>query len=47
MIDRKFKIEVFNNYQEIADYLRSIISVEAVSESFNLALSGGSTPRTG
>lgn len=46
MIDRKFKIEVFNNYQEIADYVRSIISVEAVSESFNLALSGGSTPRT-
>lgn len=46
MINQKFKIEVFNNDQEIADYVRSIISAEAVSKSFNIALSGGSTPRT-
>lgn len=46
MINQKFKIEVFNNDQEIADYVRSIISAEAVSKSFNIALCGGSTPRT-
>ncbi len=46
MINKWFKVEVFNNHQEIADYVGSIISTDAVSETFNIALSGGSTPRT-
>ncbi len=45
MMNQQFKLEVFNNYQEIADYVRSILSKEAVTDSFSLALSGGNTPR--
>jgi 6-phosphogluconolactonase len=45
MMNQPIKIEVFNDYHEIADFIRSIISSDATSESFNIALSGGNTPR--
>jgi 6-phosphogluconolactonase len=46
MMNQPFKIEIFNNYQEIADFVRSIIVGNAVSERYNIALSGGNTPRS-
>jgi len=46
MIDQEIDVKVFNNYHEIGDFVRSTISAEAVSEYYNIALSGGNTPRS-
>ena len=37
-------IKVFNDNQEIADFVRSLLSTLPGSDSFNIALSGGNTP---
>lgn len=46
MSDQNFNIKVFDSYQEIGDFVRSILLADVVSGSFNIALSGGRTPRS-
>lgn len=46
MMDQHSKIKVFNSYQEIGDFVRSIISTDVGSDEFSIALSGGNTPRS-
>jgi len=46
MIDPKINIKVFNDYIEIGDFVRSVITEDAVNENINMALSGGNTPRS-
>jgi len=46
MIYNRARIEVFDNDNEIGDFVREIISENANNDSFNVALSGGKTPRS-
>ena len=46
MNDPKIDIQIFNNYEEIGDFVRSIFAEDAVSKNFNVALSGGNTPKS-
>ena len=46
MIDPKINIKVFNDYIEIGDFVRSVITEDAVNENINMVLSGGNTPRS-
>ncbi len=46
MSDPKINIKVFNDYIEIGDFVRSVITEDAVNENFHMALSGGNTPRS-
>ena len=46
MSDQQIDVKVFDNYNEIGDFVRSTIASEAISEYYNIALSGGNTPRS-
>jgi 6-phosphogluconolactonase len=46
MNDSKTEIQIFNNYTEIADFVRSTIVKDLVRKNFTMALSGGNTPRS-
>ena len=46
MRDTQIDVKVFNDFYEIGDFVRSTIATEAISEYYNIALSGGNTPRS-
>ena len=46
MMNQSTKIVVFDNFQEIADFVRAIICADVSLKNLNIALSGGSTPRS-